>query len=225
MSQFFSNFATKFNIKIMRSYILSIFALLFFTLSAHAAQVSVSFVDGTTTSSVLISYDEKLLVVESNTFIKYAKKYHPDEVVSFIVEDVGRFFSKDGKFVFDDSYEVVKQAETSEEQVSSPIVQKTGPATPNEVIGKAFKVTGTTALSIGVPALAAGAILTAIGHTDSKSVDETVTKSKCAEAGYFLLPAGAALTIVGIPLVVHGKRIMEMNINYTGNGAGVTVNF
>jgi hypothetical protein len=36
---------------------------------------------------------------------------------------------------------------------------------------------------------------------------------------------GAALTIVGIPLNVHGKRIAEMNINYTGNGAGLSFNF
>ena len=37
-------------------------------------------------------------------------------------------------------------------------------------------------------------------------------------AGYLLTGAGAALTIVGIPLYCYGKRIMTMEVNYTGNG-------
>ena len=32
---------------------------------------------------------------------------------------------------------------------------------------------------------------------------------------------GASLTITGIPLFVKGKQIMEMKVNYTGNGAGL----
>ena len=58
-----------------------------------------------------------------------------------------------------------------------------------------------------------------------EDAEKNATKGKCATAGCVLLPMGAALTIVGIPLNVHGKRIAEMNINYTGNGAGLSFNF
>jgi hypothetical protein len=43
--------------------------------------------------------------------------------------------------------------------------------------------------------------------------------------GYILTPMGAALTIVGIPLYVHGKKMLQLDIQYTGNGAGVALNF
>ncbi len=36
---------------------------------------------------------------------------------------------------------------------------------------------------------------------------------------------GAALTIVGIPLYVHGKRLGELSVKYEGIGAGITMNF
>jgi hypothetical protein len=51
------------------------------------------------------------------------------------------------------------------------------------------------------------------------------TKNKCAAAGYVLMPFGAAWTVVGIPLYVKGKYIAELNFNYTGNGAGIAMNF
>lgn len=50
-------------------------------------------------------------------------------------------------------------------------------------------------------------------------------KSKLATAGGILFPIGASLTIVGIPLHIHGNKIITMNLNYTGNGIGVGVEF
>ena len=62
--------------------------------------------------------------------------------------------------------------------------------------------------------------------TSGKNATSTILKkSQCAAAGYVLLPMGAALTVVGIPLHVQGKKIGQLNINYTGNGAGMSVNF
>jgi hypothetical protein len=65
------------------------------------------------------------------------------------------------------------------------------------------------------------------------SVDEYVTKLQdyngrvraAQNAGYLCTGAGAALTIVGIPLYCYGNHLMKLQINYTGNGAGVVVNF
>jgi len=51
-----------------------------------------------------------------------------------------------------------------------------------------------------------------------------VTKSQLLESSYYLLPIGASLTIVGIPIYVEGKKIMDLNFGYTGNGLGVTMN-
>lgn len=56
-----------------------------------------------------------------------------------------------------------------------------------------------------------------------KSAKEENTKGNCTTAGCVLMPFGAALTVVGIPLTVKGKQLMELKINYTGNGAGLAL--
>lgn len=48
-------------------------------------------------------------------------------------------------------------------------------------------------------------------------------KGNCTTAGCVLMPFGAALTVVGIPLCVKGKQLMELKVNYTGNGAGLAL--
>ena len=122
--------------------------------------------------------------------------------------------------------------------------KKQQPNDPNYVIGKALKSTGSFAMGVGIPCLIAGTILTAVGSADVK-VDlgngymsdkeilnklteisnKQTSKGKMLTAGCVLLPIGASLTIVGIPLHVHGKKIMTMNFNYTGNGVGVGLEF
>lgn len=101
------------------------------------------------------------------------------------------------------------------------------------MIGKALKSTGGVAIGVGVPCTVAGAILLAVGKSMQKSIDYTkpedgkrsIKSSDLQLAGCILLPLGASLTIVGIPLYAHGKKIMTMNFNYTGNGVGLAMEF
>ena len=111
------------------------------------------------------------------------------------------------------------------------------PGDPNYMIGKALKSTGGVAIGVGVPCTVAGAILLAVGKSAEKSLynpdldnlsnnlKKGIDSSNLQLAGCILLPLGASLTIVGIPLYAHGKKIMTMNFNYTGNGVGVAMQF
>ncbi len=98
---------------------------------------------------------------------------------------------------------------------------------PNYALGKALKVSGVTSLGIGIPCLVAGLATCIAGNVMyvSKYGTGMTTKSQLLETSYYLLPIGASLTIVGIPLYVEGKKIMEVNVNYTGNGVGLSMNF
>lgn len=98
---------------------------------------------------------------------------------------------------------------------------------PNCAIGKALKAAGSTSLAVGVPCLAAGLATCIAGNVMhvSKYGTGLTTKSQLIETSYYLLPIGASLTIVGIPLYVEGKKIMELKVNYTGNGVGLSMNF
>lgn len=126
-------------------------------------------------------------------------------------------------------------------------------ADPNQVVGEALKKTGTVSLSIGVPCLAAGMAclmyanfvpnplagyttnldratkdpsLKYLSLTEYEQQAKSFTaKTHAAEvAGYILMPMGGALTIVGVPMYVFGHK-MTLNVNYTGNGAGLSLNF
>ena len=90
--------------------------------------------------------------------------------------------------------------------------------------GDALTSAGNTALSIGIPSLLTGGALLIIGNLKSSNMDH-LTQARCATAGYVLMPFGGALTIVGFPLIIKGKQLMEIDFNYTGNGAGMTVHF
>ena len=96
------------------------------------------------------------------------------------------------------------------------------PGDPNYMIGKALKSTGSVALALGVPCLLTGSILMAVGYEADLDM---ITKNQVVTASCILFPIGASLTIVGIPLYAHGKKIMTMNFNYTGNGVGVAMEF
>lgn len=95
---------------------------------------------------------------------------------------------------------------------------------PNYALGKALKVSGATAIGIGVPCLAAGLATCIVGRVGVTRYN-AVKKANCVEASYYLLGAGAALTIVGVPLYVGGKKMMDLNVSYTGNGAALSLNF
>lgn len=58
----------------------------------------------------------------------------------------------------------------------------------------------------------------------AKAETFTASTHTAEVAGYILMPMGGALTVVGIPLYIKGNK-MTMNVNYTGNGAGIAFNF
>lgn len=121
------------------------------------------------------------------------------------------------------------------------------PASPNIVIGNACKQTGSIAMGVGVPMMVVGTVLCAVGSRnqystlieeayDVKDINDAKKVSKSAYdlaekktslniAGGCLIAAGSAFTLIGIPLYIHGTKIMTMNFNYTGNGAGVALQF
>ena len=109
------------------------------------------------------------------------------------------------------------------------------PANPNLVIGKALKSTGSTAIGVGVPCMVAGAVMWHFGLKNTVedmtsnpmnfTVDKAMSGSRLASAGICLAAIGGTLTVVGIPLHIHGKKIMTMNVNYTGNGVGLAMQF
>lgn len=119
--------------------------------------------------------------------------------------------------------ELMRQQTQSQETARQYVQIRTEGNVNNIAIGEAFEITGITALSIGVPCLAAG-LSCCIAAYLLPSYD-LVIKTQCLNSSYYLFGAGASLTIVGIPLYVQGKKIMEMNINYTGNGAGLAFKF
>lgn len=124
----------------------------------------------------------------------------------------------------------------------------------NKAIGEALKTTGIITMSIGSASVAAGLVCLLYanllpnptsGYTTSKelaaqsdalqymSANEYIAKLEdyngkvraANTAGYLFTGAGAALTIVGIPLYCYGNHLMKLQVTYTGNGAGLTINF
>lgn len=128
------------------------------------------------------------------------------------------------------------------------------PADPNVEIGKAMKNTGLISMSVGIPCVVAG-VATLLysefmpnptaGYTTSQTMasqnknlqymsaseyiakleDYNGKKRTANNAGLILTSTGAALTIIGVPLYCYGMHIMTLNVQYTGNGAGLTLNF
>ena len=127
-------------------------------------------------------------------------------------------------------------------------------ADPNVEIGKAMKNTGLISMSVGIPCVVAG-VATLLysefmpnptaGYTTSQTMasqnknlqymsaseyiakleDYNGKKRTANNAGLILTSTGAALTIIGVPLYCYGKHIMTLNVQYTGNGAGLALNF
>ena len=214
----------------MKKGFLTLMALIAITINANAALVKVHFLTGLTMEGDLRYRDDTTIVMVPRNWDK-TLTVKPTEVSDFVISGMGRFYVDDGKFIPDAKTETKlekKKANAREQLESSHILA----SNPNEVIGRALKSTGTTAIGLGIPSLLVGTALIVYGNTgideEAKTKaerDKIATKGKCSTAGCVLLPMGAALTIVGIPLYVHGKHIAELNINYTGNGAGLSVEF
>ena len=214
----------------MKKYFVILLLLLCTAISALAVNVSVHFNNGLVLDGTLVSQTDTTIIVtpvDANPPQDIVIK--TERVKYFDVHGVGRFFSEDGKFIPSEKAQAKLEKNRAKQQ---KIVEKKRimAANPNEVIGRAFQSTGAICMSIGIPSLVTGAILLGVGNTKVEGTNEEDIKknesdAKCAAAGYVLLPMGASLTIVGVPLFVHGKRIAELNFNYTGNGAGISMNF
>lgn len=199
-----------------------LFAAVVMTVSIMAESVSVQLTDGRTIKGKLISYSEEIVSIEPNTFVKYKQTFSPNDVIYFDIENVGRVKSINGKFVLDESTISTPEEEPVVATNTPTKNQVVLPSNPNVVIGNAMKTCGGISMGVGIPSMVTGAILVAVGFTGNST---SYGRSVCATAGCVLLPFGAALTVVGVPLYVKGKHIAELNFNYIGNGASVAVNF
>lgn len=201
-----------------------------FAITVNAAVVDVYMVNGKRIEGMLVEQNDSVLIIRSRN-MPDGMFLNPQLVQSFTVSGIGRYVVEGGKFV------LTPQSKAEKEKKEQKVREKAQrnrvlAADPNEVIGKAFKNTGSVCMGVGVPALVAGTILVAVGNTSgsftwdaTEKANEALIRGKLATAGYVLMPFGAALTIVGIPLYIHGKRIAELNFNYTGNGAGLSMSF
>lgn len=216
----------------MKKFYFVLLALIATTVSAFALNVTVTFTNRQTMEGTIVSQTDTTLLISPYYSVSHQDiLITPDRVKYFSISGVGRFYPVDGKFQPDEKTKAKLLKKQAEEAAHAKVVSERA-ANPNLVIGNALKKTGGVCMGIGIPSAIVGAILVGVGNSgvDTSGKPEDVaakakTKSNCAAAGYVLLPMGAALTIVGIPLNVHGKRIAEMNINYTGNGAGLSFNF
>lgn len=180
----------------------------------------------------------------------YITNKYGTDTITFRMADIREVYMYNKTFVPYEGKLVAKKSVTSKLGTEVAVVSNgqqstiytSKPGDPNYMIGKALKSTGGVAIGVGVPCTVAGAILLAVGQSklhnnnilDNKNVtikdvvnyyDQQATIQNLNLAGCILLPLGASLTIVGIPLYAHGKKIMTMNFNYTGNGVGVAMQF
>jgi len=90
---------------------------------------------------------------------------------------------------------------------------------PNYAIGKAIMSTGEVCLGVGIPCLITGTVL-CICATNKKYSNSSLSgleseankRTRMNQTGCILAGTGGALTIVGIPLVIHGKKLMDLNV-------------
>ena len=208
-----------------------IFAVVLAAATIHAQdEITVITNDGVTTNGAMLKGNDSTIVVR----IKGSKKQAAD-TITFHIADIRRVTLYGEEFVpYQGKLIAEKKLKKQHIDVThTPVVnQSTSTAyqgyrvDPNNVIGKALKSTGDVALGIGIPCAIGGVALLIAGSSGKVSdVNQAYAKANMATVGAILLPVGASLTIVGIPLHIHGKKIMNMNFNYTGNGAGVAFQF
>lgn len=216
----------------MKKIFLAIMALIAMSISAYAESINVRFLAGHSIEGEVVYRDDTLVrMIPYYYSTKDELRIVPAEVNFFEVSGIGRFYVQDGRFVPTakaqermEKKEAKQRAREREAQVKVSRQLHDRAADPNAVIAHALKTTGAAAIGLGIPSLVVGTILVAVGNAPSAKIN-SITQVNCATAGYVLMPFGAALTVVGIPLHVHGKRIAELKFNYTGNGAGIAMNF
>ena len=209
----------------MKKLLFLIVAFFVTVITVHAATVEVVFTHGQSIEGTLINMTDTTVTLVPIYSVEHKEiVVRPERVKYFSISKIGRYNVVDGKFVPSEKAQA-KLLKMQEQQTLAA-------ADPNQVIARAFKSTGSVCLGIGIPSLITGAVLIAIGSSSfdtSGNPEEVAKKAKayanCAAAGYVLLPIGATLTIVGVPLHVHGRRIGELNVNYSQQGAGIAMRF
>ena len=190
--------------------------------------VKVTTSDGKGISGYFINGTDSTYTIKcTNSYI--INKYGTD-TITFRMADIREVYMYNKTFVPYEGKLVAKKSVTSKLGTEVAIVSNgnqssiytSRPGDPNYMIGKALKSTGSVALALGVPCLLTGSILMAVGFEADLDM---ITKNQVVTASCILFPIGASLTIVGIPLYAHGKKIMTMNFNYTGNGVGLAMEF
>ena len=208
-----------------------IFAVVLAAATTNAQdEITVITNDGVTTSGAMLEGNNSTIVVS----VKESKKQAAD-TITFHISDIRRVTLYGEEFVpYQGKLIAEKKLKKQHIDVThTPVVNQSASTAyqgyrvdPNNVIGKAFKSTGYVALGIGIPCAIGGVALLIAGTSGKVSdVNQAYAKANMATAGAILLPVGASLTIVSIPLHIHGKKIMNMNFNYTGDGAGVALQF
>ncbi len=198
----------------MNRLLITALCLFAFFASISAQNCTLRMTNGQTVQGTLIDANDSTLtfMMEGAT---QAYTLHASRIKSGTLPHKGRISVIDGKIIIQTGDEI-KAAQNK--QLAN---------NPNYAIGKALKVSGATSLGIGIPCLAAGLATCIAGNVMyvSKYGTGLTTKSQLLETSYYLLPIGASLTIIGIPLYVEGKKIMDLKVGYTGNGVGLTMNF
>ena len=201
--------------------------------------VKVTTSDGRLISGYFIDGNDSTYTIKCTD--RYVINKYGADTITFRMTDIRQVYMYNQTFVPYEGQLVAKKSITTKHGTEVAVVSNgqqstvytSKPGDPNYMIGKALKSTGGVAIGIGVPCAVAGAILLAAGKSMQNSIDYTkpedgkrsIKSSDLQLAGCILLPLGASLTIVGIPLYAHGKKIMTMNFNYTGNGVGVAMQF
>jgi hypothetical protein len=194
--------------------------------------VKITTTDGKVISGYLVNGTETELIVKITD--QYIVNKFGNDTIIFQMSDIHEVYMYDKTFVPGDGGLVAKYKTTSKRSIKATsmdipsgmksVVYTAEPGNLNYAIGKALKSAGGVSLGIGIPSLAVGTALLIAGHTMPIIYTHDLrVSSQLIEAGTILFPIGASLTIVGIPLHIHGKKIMDINFNYTGNGVGMAM--
>lgn len=204
------------------------------TILAAQTNVKVTTNDGVTTSGYFVEGTDSIYTIRHQ--VDKGGHYGFD-TLSFRMQDIYEVKMYGKVLVPENGKLVLKKNPQNDKTTNYASVDtyRAKPSNPNLVIGKALKTTGSTAIGVGVPCLVAGAVMWHFGLKNTVedmtsdpmnlTVDKTMSGCRLASAGICLAAIGGTLTVVGIPLHIHGKKIMTMNFNYTGNGAGVALQF
>lgn len=212
----------------MKKLILTFFTIIICVTSSQAEEYEVFTTDGKKYTGELVERTESSITLY-NRYTLQKTCFLSSEIVEATSAQGSRFVVEGGRIVglsYEDRLIRQKQAE------------KSRMGDPNYAIGKAFKSSGSIALGVGVPCFVLGTILYACGVSYSPSISlnkssedlftetnrvikESKTASDCATTGVIFMSMGGAMTIMGIPLYVHGKRIMDLSLQVSENGAGV----